>query len=126
MKLFASFPFCVTLENPVFHLSLLQSIPLASGGPPVLRKDTQMIKSLVVLSPIASNDEGSMFLKYFTVNRETTSMLFLYLFSLSNILSSLSKLVSVGDGLKTYLTSLLHSILYHTDHPNPSTTISGM
>ena len=115
MKLLSFAPYCVTLENSLFHLSKIHSSTLEYGGPPVLRKEEQQVESLIVLRAIASNDEGCMFLKFFTVNREMTSMIFIYLFSLASILSSMSKLVSVGDGLTAYLTSLLHNILHHTE-----------
>lgn len=67
----------MTLENPIFHLSLIQSVLLESGGPPVLRKEERLVRNLIVLNTIATNDEGSMFLKYLTVNSEVTSMLFI-------------------------------------------------
>ena len=73
MKLLPSFPFCITLENPIFRLSLIHSLPLESTDP----EKQRLLQDLTILSPIGNNDEGSMFIKYFTVNRQITSLLFI-------------------------------------------------
>lgn len=122
MKLLSMVPCGVTLENPLFHVSKIHSSTLEVSSSTMHNREKH-VESLIVLKSIASNEEGSMFHKFFTVNREMTSLMFIYLFSLASILSSLSKLVSIGDGLTVYLTSLLHNILHHTEQASSHSSL---
>ena len=74
---------------------------------------------------MGTNEEGPMFIKYFTVNKQTTSLLFVYLYSLTTILSSIPKLSSISDSLTIYLNSLLSSILFHTEQRTAPSSASS-
>ena len=71
LKLYAFCPFCVDLDNPIFHLALISQQPVLSPSPVAASAST--ITQIVALAEMVQQKK-SVFLAFFSVNAEISTL----------------------------------------------------
>lgn len=71
LKLFAFCPFCVDLDNPIFHLALVAQLPVQSTSLVALSAPSLM--QITALSEMMQ--KKSTFLSFFSVNAELSTLI---------------------------------------------------
>lgn len=71
LKLFAFCPFCVDLDNPIFHLALVAQLPVQSAS--LVATAAPPLTQITALSEM-QQQKKSTFLSFFSVNAELSTL----------------------------------------------------